>query len=229
MKAQFAMEYFFIITFLLAIILPMLTYSYISTSKLINENKAINFVKLISSEMSYLYSKGPGAKTTIRFDAPSGIDISKSKISGNTVTIYVLGKEYSRDLYVNVSSDIPLRGGEHEIEITYLDSGYIMVGNAKVLAPAYFSKDVSRLGSYFETFNITNIYSESISDIQIETEGPSFISVFPLSYSDAAAGEVLEAEFRVISPADDGEYTGFIKIKEDDIIMRVIPYTVNVS
>jgi hypothetical protein len=229
MRAQFAIEYFFIITFLLSMIVPILTYSYFSTAERINDNNARNFVKVFSTNINYIYSRGPGTTWRFRAVAPGGIDYSESFIANQTIKLVIGGKPYSRDMKAKVLADLPQRPGDFEYTLTYLDSGYIMLGNSKVLAPPRFKTDLVPLQNYIETFNVTNMHDGKIEDLRFSVEGPSFVLVNPISFLEMAPGETQEIEYRVNAPPGKGDYTGNIKIKEKDNIMRVIPFTVHVS
>jgi hypothetical protein len=128
-KSQAGLEYILIFAFLLAILTPIFIYAISISSISMRTTQSRTAVQTIATAANNLYKLG-GGKTTIAVNIPSGVE--SYLVENKTIKLRLrIGDDYGDAFAVtdaNVTGQIPITEGVHNIPVEMLSDGTIQIG-----------------------------------------------------------------------------------------------------
>lgn len=127
--AQAGLEYILIFAILLAILTPIFIYSLNISSISMRTTQSRTAVWTIATAADNLYKLG-GGKTTVTVNIPSGVESYLAE--NNTIKLRLRIDDSYGDIFAvtdaNVTGEIPITEGAHNIPIQMLSDGTIQIG-----------------------------------------------------------------------------------------------------
>lgn len=129
LKSQAGLEYILIFAILLVALTPIFIYSLNISSTSMRATRSRAAVQTIATAADNLYKLG-GGKTTITVNIPSGVE--SYLVENKTILLRLrIGDGYG-DAFavtdVNVTGELPITEGAHDIPVQMLSNGTIQIG-----------------------------------------------------------------------------------------------------
>src|SRR3989344_3864400 len=126
-KAQVATEYIILIGILLAILVPVLYYFNYQSTNVININQAQDSVQTLAKTADYVYSLGPGTRSTVTITIPRGA--ANSSVYQNELTLIMPNNnDIVATTKANLTGSFPYLEGTYNLQVTLLESGIVLIG-----------------------------------------------------------------------------------------------------
>ena len=168
MKSQVGLEYIFLISILLMILIPIAYYARSSTQEVTQANEAKVALEKIKTASDVVYAMGFPAKKTITIYVPSGVDESNTYVEDSTLNYRLLTEGGQRDVFVTldtcVKGTLPLREGYFLINVRALEDGCIAIREERlILRPVDMVVSIVYGSEGTSYLNITNIWFRSLT------------------------------------------------------------------
>ena len=128
-RAQLSFEYLYVIGILLVVLIPLVYYSFDSSSEDIRRERLAESISSLKNGINTVYALGPRNIQKITIDLPGSIANISINNSELNIMAYMGGKisEYDIHTPINVTGSIKNEEGYHTIKIEYLQSGIINI------------------------------------------------------------------------------------------------------
>ena len=128
MKSQAAIEYLVLVSLIIFFLIPLLYYSTSESANTIKLNDAQDAIQSLVKTADYVYSLGPGTKTTVLITIPDGV--YNVSMKGHEVILNLAGYgEVVGKSKANLTGNLSNLKGSYQVRVELLDNGVVNIKN----------------------------------------------------------------------------------------------------
>ena len=128
MKSQAAIEYLVLVSLIIFFLIPLLYYSTSESANTIKLNDAQDAIQSLVKTADYVYSLGPGTKTTVLITIPDGV--YNVSMKGHEVILNLAGYgEVVGKSKANLTGNLSNLKGSYQIKVELLENGVVNIKN----------------------------------------------------------------------------------------------------